>query len=722
MKFTHLSFAGKIAGPLGVALADFDHVVREFTCFGITLGEIFLEVAPVPTNRIAELGKALEELEDFLELTGTEDFAIGQIFDLHFIGADTDEDFVELRVVIDILLALLPLDEVERRLCDVDLALLDEFHHVTAEKSEQQCANVGAVHIGIGHDDDASVAELFDVETAFAILLCGGDANASADGCDEGLDFGILKDLVEAGFLDIDDFALDRQDRLESPVAALFRGAAGRVALDHIEFGEVWVALGAICQLSGESAACERTLANRLTSLAGRFAGTGGHEALLDDALANIWILVEVQHEALVADRADNALHLWRNELHLGLGLKTRIGMFHAHDSGEAFEHIVAGDGDILFLQQGIVLGILVDRTGQGTAESTAVRAPIGIWDGVCVAEKLLVVGVRVVQSNFHDHFVPRAFDHDRLGMDESFVLNKAVHKLLHSARVDDLQGSSSLLAFVDESEGQRRVDIREIIQAGNDTLGFEFDCFLENLRIRHESNQRARLLRGLDFSDHMELLLGRSPFKRHRVDFSFARDFHFEPFGNSIDALRSHAVSAAGVFVVALAVFAAGVQACEHELHTWDALLFVDIHRNPTPVVTDGNRTVCVDGHIDVSAVAGQKFIDRVVKHLAHAMVERSLVGAANIHARLLANGFETLEGTQIIGGVAAGFEVWTDFGGFIGFGCVGAFFGNVFFWHLIQIFVGQVGDLYREVPTSSQHREAMFFLISSGFYHTIM
>ena len=102
--------------------------------------------------------------------------------------------------------------------------------------------------------------------------------------------------------------------------------------------------------------------------------------------------------------------------------------------------------------------------------------------------------------------------------------------------------------------------------------------------------------------------------------------------------------------------------------------------------------------------------------------MVERSLVGAANIHARLLANGFETLEGTQIIGGVAAGFEVWTDFGGFIGFGCVGAFFGNVFFWHLIQIFVGQVGDLYREVPTSSQHHEAMFFLISSGFYHTIM
>ena len=39
--------------------------------------------------------------------------------------------------------------------------------------------------------------------------------------------------------------------------------------------------------------------------------------------------------------------------------------MLHAHDSGQAFKNIVAGDGNILFLQEGVILGILIDRASQ---------------------------------------------------------------------------------------------------------------------------------------------------------------------------------------------------------------------------------------------------------------------------------------------------------------------------------------------------------------------
>ena len=365
MEFTDLGLTGEVACPLGVAFADFDHECREFSGFWVSLGEVFLKVATMPTNRIAEFGEALEEFEDFLQLAGTENLAVRKIFDLHFIRTDADEDFVQLRVVIDIFLALLAFDQIKGRLGDVDFALFNKLHHVPAEKGEQKRANVRTVDVGICHDDDATVAELLDIEAAFAILLGGSDADASADSRDESLDFGVLKDFIEAGLLDIDDFALDWQNRLESPVSALLGGAAGRVTFDHIQFGEVRVALGAIRQLAGESTTCERTLANRFTSLAGRFAGAGGHEALLDDALAYIRILVEVQHEAFVADRAYNALHFGRYQLHLGLGFEAWIGMLHAHDSGQAFENIVAGDGNILFLQEGVVLGILIDRASQ---------------------------------------------------------------------------------------------------------------------------------------------------------------------------------------------------------------------------------------------------------------------------------------------------------------------------------------------------------------------
>ena len=72
-----------------------------------------------------------------------------------------------------------------------------------------------------------------------------------------------------------------------------------------------------------------------------------------------------MQHEAFVGDRAYNALHLGRYQLNLGLGFEAWIGMLHAHDSGQAFENIVAGDGNILFLQEGVILGILIDRASQ---------------------------------------------------------------------------------------------------------------------------------------------------------------------------------------------------------------------------------------------------------------------------------------------------------------------------------------------------------------------
>ena len=232
-------------------------------------------------------------------------------------------------------------------------------------------------------------------------------------------------------------------------------------------------------------------------------------------------------------------------------------------------------------------------------------RAPIWIWDCVCVAKELLVVGVRIIQADLNDHFVPRALNHDGLGVDESFVLNEAVDKLLHSSRVENLHGVGALLAFVEKSKGEWRVNIREIVEAGNDALGLELDRFLEDFGVRHEGDECPRLLCGLDLGDDMQLLLGCSALERHRVDFSVAGYLDLKPLRYSINALRSHTMRAAGVFVVALAVFATRVQAGQHELHARDAFLFVKVHRNTTPVIANGNRAVCMDRHIDMGAVA---------------------------------------------------------------------------------------------------------------------
>ena len=89
---------------------------------------------------------------------------VGQAGEDDVLGAELEQDAVELLVVVDVLLPLLALDPVEGRLGDVDVAPVEEAAHLAVEEGEEERADVGAVHVGVGHDDDLVVAGLVDVE------------------------------------------------------------------------------------------------------------------------------------------------------------------------------------------------------------------------------------------------------------------------------------------------------------------------------------------------------------------------------------------------------------------------------------------------------------------------------------------------------------------------------------------------------------------------------
>ena len=61
-------------------------------------------------------------------------------------------------------LFLAALHPVERRLRDVEVAVVDELLEMPVEEGQQQRADMRAVDVGIGHDDDPVVAQLADVE------------------------------------------------------------------------------------------------------------------------------------------------------------------------------------------------------------------------------------------------------------------------------------------------------------------------------------------------------------------------------------------------------------------------------------------------------------------------------------------------------------------------------------------------------------------------------
>src|SRR5262249_61037532 len=119
---------------------------------------------------------------------------------------------------------------------------------------------MGAVDIGVGHDDDLVIAQLVWVE------LVASDTGAERR--DQRADLLGRQHLVKAYGLDVEDLAAQREDGLELAVAALLRAAAGRIALDDEQFGLGRIALLTVGKLARERGDAKRVLARHLARLA----------------------------------------------------------------------------------------------------------------------------------------------------------------------------------------------------------------------------------------------------------------------------------------------------------------------------------------------------------------------------------------------------------------------------------------------------------------------
>ena len=107
-----------------------------------------------------------------------------------------------------------------------------------------------------------------------------------ADRGDHRLNLVVLEKLIFARFLDVDQLAADRQDRLITPIASLLGRTAGGIALDDVKLGQFRIALRTIGQFAGQTAAGERAFANRLARFARRFARPRGRQDFIENSLA----------------------------------------------------------------------------------------------------------------------------------------------------------------------------------------------------------------------------------------------------------------------------------------------------------------------------------------------------------------------------------------------------------------------------------------------------
>ena len=265
---------------------------------------------------------------------------------------------------------------------DVDVALFDQRREVLEEEGEQQHLDVRAIDVGVGHHDDAAVAQAGDIDAVDLVNAVRIDA----DGYRNVVHLVVLEQLVALDFPGVQHLAAQGQHGLGFLVAALLGGAAGRIALDQEDFVAGDVVRFAVGQLAGQGGDAGRFL---LLDLLGRF-----HPVLrrLDrqfgDFLAEVRMAVQPQFEWVAHHLGDQLVGITGSQFFLGLALELRI----KHLGGEQVGHLAAD----VFLRQldlgrqdGVVLGEGFHCLEDAGLQAGLVRAAIERRDQIDVAFRL---------------------------------------------------------------------------------------------------------------------------------------------------------------------------------------------------------------------------------------------------------------------------------------------------------------------------------------------
>ena len=183
--------------------------------------------------------------------------------------------------------------------------------------------------------------------------------------------------------------------------------------------------------------------------------------------------------------------------------------------------------------------------------------------------------------------------------------------------------------------------------------LRLEGGALAEDLLVRLEAHLGAAPV--LDGAELLQLALRRAAAERHGVKLLAARHFHFQLLGQRVDHRHADAVQAAGGVVDLGVEFAARVQGGHDHFEGGLGLeLGVRIDRNAPAVVGDGEKTAGLELHLDPGGVAGHRFVHGVVDHLGEQVMQRLLVGAADVHARPAPHRLEAFEHLDVGGGIA--------------------------------------------------------------------
>ena len=347
--------------------------------------------------------------------------------------------------------------------------------------------------------------------------------------------------------------------------------------------------------------------------------------------------------------------HFHITQLGLGLTFELWLGHLHAHHGGESLLEVLGLDvvGKLGLLEHLFLVTVLLQSTAQGRTETIEVRTAFVSVDVVHKTVNRFRIASVVGQCHFDGHTIAFGNEVNDVRNQRSATLVHPLHEFLQAlGAVEHLEtglaiGLNGLRTQVGKRKVDARIQVAKVTQTLGQTIPFEHR-FGEDRVIGMEGDGRAGIFR-----------VANDLHTRHRlaesilltIDVSLAMNLGNKVVRQCIDAAHAHAMKTTGNLVGVLVKLATSVQHGHNDLKGRTLLLLMHVHRNASSVIDHLDGVTGKDIDLDVVAIAGQGFIDTVIDHLAHKVMQTLHAGIANIHGRTLAHGFQTFEDLNVTG-----------------------------------------------------------------------
>ena len=433
-----------------------------------------------------------------------------------------------------------------------------------------------------------------------------------------------------------------------------------RVALDDENLRAFRGRARAVGELAGQAQLAHRGLARDVFFLAAAQPFVGA----LDDEIQELVGLQRVARQPVVErvlDRVlDDLLRRRGGQAILGLALEFRLADEHREHAAGAGHHVFAGHGRGAFFLAGAG-GVILQAAQQSGAQTGLVGAAIGGRNRVAIGLQESV-GIGGPGDRPFDRAVAAGFARaagEDVGMHQRGA-GKACGEVVLQP-VGEMEGG--LFRHVVEALEQRLVAMPADLDAAIEislgarhlehALGLERGLRPENLRIGPKSDLGAAPVgraTGL-----FQLALRLAALERHLVELLLARDLDLHALGQRVGDRDADAVQAARGLIDLGVEFAAGMQHAHDHFERGLVLEFrMRVDRNAAAVIGDADEAVRLHLDFDPVGVAGERLVHGIVDHLGEQVMQRLLVGAADIHAGAAAHRLEPLQHLDMFGGVA--------------------------------------------------------------------